>query len=106
MKKLMAFKCAACAHEEQVSLPPWLRGATHKCSNCATGSKLRSRMFPVVLLGLIGPAIAWAAYMLGHPLLPPYMALFIASAIVTFPVIAFRSKLIEWTTLWAIDSPK
>ncbi len=56
-----------------------------------------------MLLGLAGPAIAWAAYELAYPSLPPYLALFVAAAIMWPLMVAMRPKLIEWTGDWAVD---
>jgi hypothetical protein len=103
MKKWIAFKCGACGHEEKAQLPLWFRAAAHTCSKCSRTSRLRPRVVVAALLGLIGPAVAWIAYVLAYPKLPPYLAMLVAAVIVVFPALFFRPKLVEWTAFWAID---
>ena len=76
------------------------------CSNCSTNTKLRPRILPAALFGLVGPAVAWAAYQLAYPELSPYLALFLATTIVMLPAIFARSRLSEWTTVWKIEARK
>lgn len=103
MKRQITFKCTVCGFEELLALPPWLRGKVHTCPNCATRSKLRARIVRSALIGVTGPAIAWAAYRASYPEMPPYVALLLAAAVVMPLAFVFRAQIIAFTATWKVD---